>query len=303
MLEFFKKGDEKVEVTVTLDRPGQSYFPGDTVSADISIEAKEPLKIREARVALVARDMCLYQDNAYAGGDLAPATTNWSSFDQEITRQTLMGAETIGAGSVKTFNFSATFPDEAAPTCSKSAFIKLNWLIKVTLDRPMAPDINAEAEIEMGSVVPDTTSPPGEYGQSNEPEQAEMAFYLPRKEWLPGDTIEGELRLTPKTDFDVTEVRLSLAQVETVFQGQGSQYKTKQEMQAATELKLQESQALIFPFSFTIPDDGQATANTGSGAITWALKGVLARHMRPDTYIEEEIFVYSHPQRGPQRDS
>lgn len=130
-----------------------------------------------------------------------------------------------------------------------------------------------------------------------------MAFYLPRKEWLPGDTIEGELRLTPKTDFDVTEVRLSLAQVETVFQGQGSQYKTKQEMQAATELKLQESQALIFPFSFTIPDDGQATANTGSGAITWALKGVLARHMRPDTYIEEEIFVYSHPQRGPQRDS
>jgi sporulation-control protein spo0M len=297
MFKFLKDDDDKIKVNILIDRPDAPYYPGDDVTAKITIESRSKVKIREARAALVARDMCLYQDDTYTSDFSAP-TTNWSSFDREIDRQELLDQGVIAAESTQTFDFSATIPPDASPTCNRGAFVKLNWLVKVTLDRPMAPDVNVDTEFLVLSTPPGELIAPGEFGQSNDPDEAEMAIYLPSKEWVLGDTVDGELRINPQTEFDVTEIRISLAQVETVYQGQGNQYQIKSRIQVAENLKLQPGQKLVYPFSFTIPDDGQVTTNTGSGSISWMVRGVLARPMRPDTYIEEEISVYSTKSAG-----
>jgi hypothetical protein len=56
---------------------------------------------------------------------------------------------------------------------------------------------------------------------------------------------------------------------------------------------LQNGQALAYPFSLRIPDSSPPTSQMRQSSVSWMLKGVLARSLRADTRVEEEVLVYS----------
>jgi hypothetical protein len=64
-------------------------------------------------------------------------------------------------------------------------------------------------------------------------------------------------------------------------------------LQVAGKTRLQTGQALAYPFSLRIPDSSPPTSPMRQSSVSWMLKGVLARSLRADTRVEEEIFVYS----------
>ncbi|MGC8880256.1 MAG: hypothetical protein ACP5R2_13635, partial [Anaerolineae bacterium] len=58
MFDFLKGG--KATTTVTVDRPAQPYYVGETVQARIDIQVQKELNITEARAQLVCKEKYQY---------------------------------------------------------------------------------------------------------------------------------------------------------------------------------------------------------------------------------------------------
>jgi hypothetical protein len=198
----------------------------------------------------------------------------------------------VPGGTPQVYQFETAIPSEGSPSCQGN-IVKLKWLVKATLDRKMAPDSNAETEVLVFVEPPGRLAGAGEFGHSNEPGEAEMALDLPCKEWVAGDTLEGQLLVRPQKDFDVSEVRVELVCREYVPRSSGHEHVSEVKLQVAGKTHLQNGQALAYPFSLRIPESSPPTSQMRQSSVSWMLKGVLARSMRADTRVEEEIFVYS----------
>jgi hypothetical protein len=198
----------------------------------------------------------------------------------------------VPGGVPQVYQFEAAIPSDASPSCEGN-IVKLKWLVKATLDRKMAPDVNAETEVLVFVVPPGRLVGAGEFGHSNEPREAELALALPGKEWVAGDTVEGQLLVRPQKEFDVSEVRVELVCREYVPRAEGHERLSEIKLQVAGKTHLQNGQALSYPFSLRIPDSAPPTSPMRQSSVSWMVKGVLARSLRADTRVEEEIFVYS----------
>ncbi len=293
MFDFLKGG--KAKIHVTLDRPMLPYYLGETVHATVTIEGEKELKIQEARVALVCHEEYEYRYESHhrdsEGQHHTEVHTSWQTDEQVIQQQQLMGQGAIPSAFMQTYEFSAAIPASAPPTCDGGRIVRVKWLVKATLDRKLAGDIEDKAELLVFVAPPGQMVSPGEFGFSNEPQEATLALALPGKEWVLGETIQGQLLVRPQKESDATEVRVELVRVENVPRDRGNE--SKEEVKVASKTKFQPGQDLTFPFSVAIPSPRPVSGRTRNSTITWRLRGVLARFMRGDTRVEEEIFVYS----------
>ena len=132
---------------------------------------------------------------------------------------------------------------------------------------------------------------PGEYGVSNEPDQADLALALPGLETVIGQQIGGQLSVMPHKDFS-TEVRLELVRRESVYYGDGNLKETTLPFKLAGNTQFVAGQPQASPFQVVIPPDAPPSIETPHGQITWRIKGILARRLRQDTLVEQEILVY-----------
>ena len=293
MFNFLKGG--KVNLNVAIDRPSGVYYPGETVRMKISLNSDKDLKFREGRVALVCQEKYQYRTEQRStdsdGHTETEDVLRWKTNDQEVARQVLLGETNLPKGSAQAFEFEAQIPTSAPPTCPGN-IIQVKWFAKATLDRKLFGDINAEAPLTV-LVVAAGARTPGQFGQPNEPGEAQMAFELPGAEWCAGEVIEGRLLITPQKNFDATEVRVELEQTEWVPVDRGNQKVNAVKVKLADKTKLVVGQPLAFPFKITVPQPCSPSGSTGSWSVTWKLKGILARFMRKDTAVEQELKVYS----------
>jgi hypothetical protein len=292
MLSFLKGG--KTNLVVTLDREFGHYYPGDVVRATVTIESEQDLKVQQGRVAFVRREEYQYRYRSASSGKSHGSSyhTAWDTDEQELLREVIIQEGILPAGVPHVYQFEAAIPSDASPSCEGN-IVKLKWLAKATLDRKMAPDVNAETEVMVFVVSPGRQAGAGEFGHSNEPREAELALALPGKEWVAGDTVEGQLLVRPQNDFDVSEVRVELVCREYVPRAAGNERLSEIKQQVAGKTHLQNGQALAYPFSLRIPDSSPPTSQMRQSSVSWMLKGVLARSLRADTRVEEEVLVYS----------
>jgi hypothetical protein len=61
--------------------------------------------------------------------------------------------------------------------------------------------------------------------------------------------------------------------------------------------RLTPGQNLTLPFNIAIPSPVPATFSTPNSTLDWLLRGILARRLRKDTIVEEEIIIYNGRQR------
>ena len=207
-----------------------------------------------------------------------------------------MGETTISGGSTKTYEFDLPIPANAAPS-ARAEIVRVNWLVKATLDRRMAGDIEDRVDLPVFAAAPGASAQAGEYGVSNEPDEADLAFSLPGKEWVMGETIAGRLQVRPKKEFDVTEIRVELARRQSVPRDAGNEHVESMPVKLSEGTRLTPGQNLTLTFNVAIPTPVPATFSTPNSTHQWLLRGVLARQLRKDTFVEEEIFIYNGRQR------
>ncbi len=295
MFDFLKGG--KARVSVELDRPSAPYVPGETIHAKVIVQGEKDLKIQNGRVALVYREEYerRYQDRDTdsQGHTTHTSRKDWETDEQAVWQHQFLEETTIRGGSNQTFEFAMPLPQNAPPTLEGGKILRGQWLVKTTLDRKLAGDVEDKRETFVFHLPTGRMGGAGTYGYSNEPVDAEMQLVLSNKEFALGETITGELIIRPKKEFDVTEIRVETARQERVPQDEGNEHNENKAVKLAGGVKLAAGQELKYPFQLSLSTGSPITARTRHGSITWLLRGVLARRMRGDTHVEEEIFVFS----------
>jgi sporulation-control protein spo0M len=293
VFDFLKGG--KAELKVTLDRPRAVYNPGDTIHAVVRVEGVKDLKIQSAKIALVSLEEYEYRyEGRDADGDRetrkSKTTDEYRAWENQF-----LGETTVKGGTDQTYEFDLPLPPDAGPTVEGGKILNFSWLVKTTLDRRMASDVEDKQTIYVLSAPDPTARGAGEFGFANEPAEAEMRLRLPGTAFLAGDTISGELVIRPQKEFDVTEIRVELERLEVVPRDEGNQHKENQVVKLAGGTKLIPGQELILPFQLKIPPSVPITSRTRHGSIDWTVRGVLARRMRKDVFAQQEILLYSAP--------
>ncbi len=305
MFDIFKSG--KTSVKLTLDRPVSQdttqvypYYLGETVHAGVIIASEKEIKIREGRIALVCREEYQYKYHKHStdshGHSGTTVVTAWETDEREVNRQVFLGETNLPASTQKTYEFDLPIPVNAPPS-AQAEIVHIKWIVKATLDRKMAGDIEDTVELPIFCGASGASVQPVEIGGSNEPEEADLIFSLPRKDWVMGETIAGRLQISPKKEFDVTEIRVELVRHERVPRDLGNEYVTSIPVKLADSTHLIPGQNLFLPFNIAIPSPAPATLSTPHSQLDWMLKGILARRLRKDTVVETEIIICNGRQR------
>lgn len=296
MLDFLKPN--KVDLTITLDRQPAVYYAGDSLRASISVKAQKELKIQEGRVVLLCCDRYQTrteeQEQDDDGRTTTSVTTAWQTNNEVFAREAFLSEVTVPGNISQTYTFTAAIPGDARPTWQGGKIVERTWLVKATLDRRLASDINAEAPLLVHAVAPGLLGAAGAFGRSNAFGEVALAFSLPGKEWAPGDTVAGELVINPAKDVDVNEIRVELERVESVPEGLGNTQRETKTTRLAGKTSLHSGQSLALPFSLAIAAPSPSSGRTAVCSVTWLLRGVLTRGLlKSDIVIEEELYLYS----------
>jgi hypothetical protein len=298
MFDFLKGG--KVNLTIGIDRPSGIYYPGDTVHITVSLGNDKELKFQEGRLALLYQEKFQYRTTSHSidskGHSHTETVSRWQNNEQEVAQQVFLGETILPEGSARNFEFDAAIPVSAPPTYPGN-IIQVNWLAKVTLDRKLSTDINAEAPllvlIPPVSPQPSTPLAMTHFGLSNEPSEAQLTLELPGTEWVSGDVIKGILLVTPQKNFDATEVRIELECSENVHYDLGNQNVNADKVKLAGKTRFAAGESSRFSFQVQVPQPCSPSGSSDNWSVAWKLKGILSRFLRKDTAVEQEIKVYT----------
>jgi hypothetical protein len=286
----FEKG---ADVTLTLDRPQGPYYPGDVVHATVSLQVDKPVKVREVRVVLIAKQSYKAQvkqeDTTTKETRIVDSMVNE---EKEIDKQIPIREGTLNAGQTVTADLRIP-ADAVAPY--HSDYIETHWLVKVTVDRPMAGDSNAEIELPLIVPAPGLYAKQGEFGNGTGLDVAALRFNLPKLEFVQGETLSGELIIEPRQDFEAREIRLELLHQEHISAGdQARDVETSdQKVQLAGTTPLTHDKAVRYDFSFAVAPKGQPTAVAPKGTSRWILKATVDRPWASDAEVTQEVYIYS----------
>ncbi len=287
---FFGGGDK---VSIEID-PGQGpFYPGSPLNVSITLRSKKKVKVSEVRAVLLFHEQ--YRYKAVEEDDDGDRQTRvyTAHKDWEVHKDLLMGGETIPGGFEQTYQLDWKIPEDAQPPYSGKV-IQAKWLIKVTLDRKLRKDINKEIELPIIVPPPGTHGGAGEYGHASHSDKADMQLWLPRVEWVEGETIEGKLKIYAHDNISCNHVRIELTRKEEVFRENGNVFTvTEFKERISGGVKLRSGETSEIPFSVAIPKKGCPTLDTPVGRVTWTLKGILSRRLRKDFTVTQEIFVYN----------
>ena len=293
MFDFLKGG--KATLQVALDRATKIYVPGEMIHATVRVEGVKDLKIQAGRIALVSSEEYEYKYEARdSDGDLETRTSKTTD-ELKVWEQQFLGETTIKANSNQTFEFDMQLPPNALPSVEGGKILNHEWLIKTTLDRKLVGDVEDKQTVYVLSGASDKMLGAGTYGSSNEPGEAELSFRVSNTQFATGEIIAGEFMIRPQRDFDATEIRVELERMESVPRDEGNTISEKQQVKLTGGTKLTRGNEMILPFQIKVAGSAPITCRTRHGSIDWVLRGVLARRMRGDTQVEQEIFVHNAP--------
>ncbi len=288
----FLKG-KKNEISLALDRPNGIYFPGETVGVTITILPDKELKVRGGQVKLGGTEKYEYETTQYttdSDGDSRESSETVTAYHELCElKQDFLGETVLLAGTPQSYTVQLTLPADALPSCT-AKIVTISWQVFVKLDRPRGGDPHAEAELRVSRPLP-SPAPLSNYGTSNEPKEADLTLVLPGLEAAAGQTFAGELRVLPHKDFS-SDVRVELVRDEYVPRDRGNSSQETLPFKLAANTRFVAEQPQTFPFQAVLPPTAAPSLDAPHSSLTWTIKGILARRLRKDTSVEQELQVY-----------
>ena len=276
----------KVDVQVELDH--DTVVPGDKIGAAVRVVSSKDVDIEEGRLELVYENEYEYRSTTGTGSNRSTSTyTATARVVEDHVR--FVEASALTAGTSYDQTESLTLPDDAPPS-GEGKITKVRWKVVATLARHHARDIHGEARLTV-------LSPAG--GEVDAPEtetrgDCEFAFRLDRTSFGPGDTVNGVLVANPLQACEMNEVRVELVRHEDVPRDDGNQEDvTETDVTLDGGVSLSLGAPREWPFQLRLPETVVPCLETPQSSVTWLLKGIGSRRMRPDYRVTQPVDVHT----------
>lgn len=285
-------GGKLPELAIQLERPDGVYFPGETVRAAVTVAAEDGAKFKEVRAGLLLEEK--YQTierHRDSDGDTSYNHV-WRTNEQWVGREQLASGS-LPKGFRQSFNYEWRLPELLQPYC-QGKIVVARWLVKATVDRKLARDVNAETPLYVVVPAPARPAQGGRLAEENSaPDVASMWFELPRLEYVQGETVTGRLLVEPRQDLSPRSVQISLVRHEVVPGGDRTNVENVVEARQDYAAQLRAGQPAAFDFSFGVPAKWCPTYQSGSGRVGWRLSATLDLAWKRDVHAWQGIQVFN----------
>ena len=286
MLSGFRRpaADFRVELSAT------TLEPGDELNIRVSLIPRDGFQVRRGRVTIECEEIFVVQSYQTRTGITQPLkTTHLLSRWEEV----FMADYRMRRGLPYFADVNYTVPQGAQPTVSGvsvgSIRVGIAWTVTTHVDVAGARDFHDSQNISvvMPAAPSDAESVP--VVAQSEHDWCALTLTLPTEYARSHDTLEGVLRAQVSQDIDLSEVRAQLVRVETFGENTDTYEQDMGKLDDALSLRRGETREWRFQLN-----TGQVDApslRTDNSVVTWLVKCVLARRMRFDARIEQEIWV------------
>lgn len=292
-------GGKLPELAIQLERPDGVYYPGETVRAAVTVTAESGAKFKEIRAGLLLEEK--YQTierTRDSDGDVSYSHV-WRT-DEQWVRREVLATSNLPKGFRQTFNYEWRLPDSPQPYC-QGKIVVARWLVKATIDRTLARDVNAEAPVYLVLAAPSQPSQGGELAEENTaPDAAVMRFQLARVEYVQGETISGRLIVEPRQDLNPRSVNVTLARNEVVAVGDRRNVENVVEGQHQFNVQLRAGQPVALDFSFPVPAKWCPTYASAKGSVAWRVGATLDLAWKRDIHAWQSVRVFNGGPRAGQ---
>jgi len=292
-------GGKLPEVSIQLERADGVYYPGETVRAQVAIAAEDGAKFKEVRAGLLFEEKYQIIDRRRDSDGDVSYTHVWRTDEQWAAREQLATAG-FPKGFRQTYNFEWRLPDDPPPFC-QAKIVVARWLVKATVDRTLARDVNAEAPLYVVRPSPAQVSRGGESVDENTaPDAVLMRFQLPRLEYVQGETVSGRVLVEPRQDLNPRSLNLSLVRHEVVPGGDRTNIENVFERQQQFTAQPRAGQPFALDFEFAIPSNWCPTYESHNASVAWRVNATLDLPWKRDVHAWQTIRVFNGAQRTPQ---
>jgi hypothetical protein len=286
-------GGKLPSFAIELERADGVYFPGETVRARITVTAEDAAKFRELRAGLLLFEKYqAIEESRDSDGDRSYSRV-WRESEQWAAKEIIATGE-LPAGFRRTYHYEWQLPVNAAPY-NDGKIINARWLVKVTMDRKLARDVNQEAVLYV--IVPPTGTQmqPGEYvEETNAAEAVSLRFALPRLEFVQGETFNGRLLIEPHKEIKPRALRIELGRKEVVPVGDRTNVeRVVEQVQTFNVGTLQPGTPSALDFTLTIPPKWCPTYRSHKGDATWYVIATLDIPWGTDFIASQSIAVFN----------
>lgn len=292
-------GGKLPEVSIQLERADGVYYPGETVRAQVTIAAEDGAKFKEIRAGLLFEEKYQIIDRQRDSDGDVSYTHVWRTNEQWAAREQL-ATNGFPKGFRQTYNYEWRLPDEPHPFCQGKILIA-RWLVKATVDRTLARDVNAEAPVYVVVPSPAQVSQGVEsFDENTAPDVAQMRFQLTRLEYVQGETVAGRVVVEPRQDLNPRSLNLSLVRHEVVPVGDRTNIENVFERQQQFNVQLHAGQPLALDFEFAVPANWCPTYSSHNASVSWRVNATLDLPWKRDVHAWQTIRVFNGAARTPQ---
>jgi len=285
-------GGKLPEVSIQLERADGVYYPGETVRAQVTVAAEDGAKFKEIRAGLLFEEKYQIIDRSRDSDGDVSYTHVWRTNEQWAAREQLATAG-LPKGFRQTYDYEWRLPDDPHPYCY-AKILQSRWLVKATVDRTLARDVNAEAPLYVVQPAPPRWAQGRESADENTaPDVAQMRFQLPRLEYVQGETIAGRVVIEPRQDINPRSLNLSLLRHEVVPVGDRTNVENVFERQQQFAVQLRAGQPHALDFEFAIPANWCPTYASHNASVAWRVNATLDLPWKRDVHAWQTVRVFN----------
>ena len=292
MLSGFRRPDAdfRVELSETTLRPG------DKLKVRVSVIPREDFQARRGRVEIEGIET--YVDDLRTTHSVTPSGSSTRRYEETrvLSRyeKVFVGVSAMRRGLSYSFDVDWAVPLNAPPTASgvrvDSIDVGIVWTVKTSVDVADAGDFHDTQEITVVAprAIGRVASSP--LVAQNTDDRCALTLTLPTRNARSWDTVDGSLRAEISQDMRVSEVRAELIRVEAFGLQVGKDYR-EDLVKVDGSLALRRGESREWRFQLKTGEVHAPSLRTDNSVVTWLVKCVLARRMRFDARIEQEIWV------------
>ena len=287
-------------IGLDLDVPVREVTQGSTLSGTVLAEAGSDLAVRGCEVALIRTTSYLYRQGSLYGGAASVPTRA----TEVVVARGLPCAGPLQAGSRLALPFTLAVPTDG-PGSVAASMIQIQWAVRVRLKANGSPPKEFTCPIVVLSRAPDRDGVAEAPPEAADRGLVALSFTsLSSRRLVPGARITGMLALDPRRSGAARGLRVDLLLRERVHRGpwvgddptrnpadQAREANTVVARQAvAHRIEIDPRAPVSLPFQLQVPTRLPcASLSNEQFSVSWILRGVADRALRPDPYVEIEL--------------
>jgi hypothetical protein len=288
------------EIALGVDLPIKEVTEGATLTGTVLADAAGDVNVVGCEVALIRTTTYVYrQGNLYGGAMSVPTRAT-----EVLAARGIPCSGPLRAGSTLTLPFTLEVPADGPGTVA-GALVQVQWAVRVRLQVSGSPAKEHTRAIVVLSRARDLAPVADEPPATVDRRLVVLRFEsLSSRRLVPATILSGLLAVEPRRAGAARGLRVELVLREQVHRGpwvgtdptrnpanEGRERDTVVAGQAiAHHIELDPRSPVALPFRLQVPDRLPAPSLvTERFSLTWILRGVADRALRPDPYVEVQL--------------